>query len=135
MAYGIELNITDVDHDKKTLKVQGLKVTFMYLEEIIITPILNTLKPSESVGIMKQLAAAGLRWSIWGAHAQAAQWAINEENERIAKAKLEAQRNAERMAAMNATPEEIRKDNERKEQERRQVVANRKGNNPASYGF
>lgn len=135
MAYGIELNITDVDHDKKTLKVQGLKVTFGYLEEIIITPILNSLKPTEGVNIMRQLAAAGLRWNIWGAHAQAAQWAINEENERITKAKIEAQRNAERIASMNATPEEIRKDNERKEQERRQVVANRKGNNPASYGF
>lgn len=135
MAYGIELNITDVDHDKKTLKVQGLKVTFGYLEEIIITPILNSLKPTESVNIMRQLAAAGLRWHIWGAHAQAAQWAINEENDRIAKEKLEAARNAERMAAMSATPEEIRKDNERKEQERRQVAAQLKGNNPAAYGF
>lgn len=102
MAYPIQLGISDVDHDKKTLKVHGLKVSFKYLEEIIITPILNGLKPSESVAvdIMKQLAAAGLRTGIWQAFAQAAAWEIEKEQERAEKLAREAKENAERMESM-----------------------------------
>ncbi|MEH5354153.1 hypothetical protein PO494_09295 [Escherichia coli] len=127
MAYSIELNITDVDHDKQTLKVQGLKVTFKYFEEIIITPMLNTFKPSEGVHILTQLANAGMRTHIWTAHAQEASYAIQAAAEAKRKADIEAQRNRERIESMNATPEEIKKANEERESNRQAEIARARG--------
>ncbi|ELF2618066.1 hypothetical protein RBP78_002426 [Escherichia coli] len=122
MAYQIELNITDVDHDKQTLKVQGLKVSFKYFEEIIITPILNSQAPREGVHILTQLAAAGLRTHIWGAHAREAALTIQAEAEAKRQRDIEAQQQRERMESMSATPEQIQKDNEEKARNRQAEI-------------
>ncbi|EFC6019526.1 DUF1682 domain-containing protein [Escherichia coli] len=123
MAYPIELNITDVDHDKQTLKVQGLKVSFKYFEEIIITPILNSQAPSWGVHILTQLAAAGLRTHIWPTHYREAALAIQAEAEAKRQRDIEAQQQRERMESMSATPEQIQKDNEEKARNRQAEIA------------
>lgn len=122
MAYPIELNITDVDHDKKTLKVQGQKITFKYFEEVIITPILNSQPPSWGVHVLTQLSAAGLRTHIWAAHHQEAIYAIQAQHEARQKADLEARQHEERMASMSATPAEIAEENAKKAKARQEEI-------------
>ena len=135
MSYMINLGITDVDHEKKTLKVHGLKVSFNYFEEIVVTPILNSLKPSEAVDIMKQLAAAGMRWHIWADHAKYAHLTIQEEIERKAEAQREVEKNAERVASMMATPADIAKENADREARRLAAIQKSRKANPAALGF
>ena len=135
MAYQIELNITDVDNEKKTLKVQGQKVSFGYFEEIIITPILNNLKPSEGVHIMKQLAAAGLRTHIWSSHAREAALAIQAERDAAAEHERQAILQAERMRDMNMTPDEIQKEKQERDAARQAEIARHRNKGAGAFSL
>lgn len=106
-----KLDIT-VSTDKETVLVFGQELTTKYFTEVVVTTMLNSTGSDEAKSnkILNAIHAAGLNAGDYGKYSQ--WWARSNQaaREQAERERREAIKNQERIAALYATPEEIRKE-------------------------
>lgn len=106
-----KLDIT-LSTDKETVLVFGQELTTKYFTEVVVTTMLNSTGSDEakSNNILNDIHAAGLNAGDYGKYSQ--WWARSNQamREQAEHERREAIKHQERIAALYATPEEIRKE-------------------------
>jgi len=98
--------------DGSTVMVFGQEMSTKYFTEVVVTTMLNSTGSDEAKSnrILNDLHAAGLNAGDYGKYSQWWARSNQEARERAEHERREVQKNIERIKAMNATPEEIRKE-------------------------
>lgn len=134
----IHLNITEVDHEKGTCKLHGVKTPLAYLTGVLLPALTNGLNPShpEAVRLSIEVHQAGLSVpEVMGqGFASAAQYEINRRIEARLAAEREAKALAERAKELSKSDEQIHEENRKKKAERERVAAAIRNHN-AGGGF
>ena len=125
-----KLDLT-VSADKETVLLFGQEMSTKYFMEVVAVTMLNSTGADEakSNAILNAIYAAGLNAGDFGKYSQWWARSNQEARERAAHERREAEKNAERIRDMLATPAEIAAEaaKKREREERMQKIYGRKG--------